>query len=92
MIELYLSHQLWPSDNDSQCSYLHHQILHAISTGKPLPPELHIQCDNAKDLKCAGMFEYVAILIKKKYFKHVLITTLLAGHTHDEIDQMFGCL
>ena len=57
----------------------------------PLPPVLHVHMDNATgDNKNRYVFCFWSLLIAKKIFREVYVTFMLVGHTHDDIDALFG--
>jgi hypothetical protein len=59
--------------------------------GAPLPPILNIQLDNACfDNKNRYVFSFFSLLVHKGVFREVYINFLLVGHTHEDIDTMFG--
>jgi hypothetical protein len=57
----------------------------------PLPPVLNVQLDNAcSDNKNRYVFSFFSLLVQKGVFREVYINFLLVGHTHEDIDAMFG--
>ena len=59
---------------------------------KPLPPILHIQLDNAaSDNKNQFVLCFFSLLVEKCIFQEVHVNVMLVGHTHDDIDALFGC-
>jgi hypothetical protein len=56
-----------------------------------LPPVLNIQLDNAcSDNKNQYVFSFFSLLVHKGVFREVYVNFLLVGHTHEDIDAMFG--
>ena len=56
-----------------------------------LPPVLNIQLDNAySDNKNQYVFSFFSLLVHKRVFCEVYINFLIVGHTHDDIDLLFG--
>ena len=56
-----------------------------------LPPVLVLQLDNASgDNKNRWVFAFCSLLIYKGIFREVYINFLIVGHTHEDIDAMFG--
>jgi len=56
-----------------------------------LPPVLHLQLDNTKkDNKNKKVFSFLAALVKKHIFQKVIVSFLPIGHTHNDVDAMFG--
>jgi len=57
-----------------------------------LPHTLYLQLDNtSKDNKNKKVFSFLASLVKKNIFKRVVVSFLPVGHTHCDIDALFGC-
>ena len=56
-----------------------------------LPPVLNLQLDNASgDNKNRYVFSFCSLLVHKGIFRKVYINFLIVGHTHDNIDALFG--
>jgi hypothetical protein len=56
-----------------------------------LPPVLNMQLDNAcSDNKNRYVFSFFSLLVHKGVFREVYVNFLLVGHTHEDIDAMFG--
>ena len=57
----------------------------------PLPPILNVQMDNAiGDNKNRYVFCFWSLLVAKKIFREVYVNFMIVGHTHDDIDALFG--
>lgn len=57
----------------------------------PFSPVLHIQMDNSwKDNKNRYMFCFWSLLVAKRIVKEVVVSFMMVGHTHDDIDASFG--
>ena len=57
---------------------------------KLLPP-IHIQLNNvASDNKNRFVLSFFSLLVAKCIFQEVHVNFMLVGHTHDEIDALFG--
>ena len=58
---------------------------------KPLLPMLNLQLDNASwDNKNQFVFAFCLLLMYHGVFQEVYINFLIVGHTHDDIDALFG--
>ena len=58
---------------------------------KPLPPTLHVQLDNCwKDNKSRFVKCFWSLLVAKKIVREVIVSYMIVGHTHDDIDASFG--
>ena len=53
---------------------------------------LYLQLDGAGDNKCKTMMAFCAALVHFHVFKRVKVSFLPVGHTHEDIDQLFGRL
>ena len=57
----------------------------------PLPPILNVQMDNAtRDNKNRYVFAFWSLLVAKRIFCKVYVNFMMVGHTHDDIDALFG--
>jgi hypothetical protein len=56
-----------------------------------LLPVLNLQLDNATgNNKKRYVFSFCSLLVHRGVFREVYINFLLVGHTHEDIDAMFG--
>ena len=54
-----------------------------------LPDTLFLQLDNCyRENKNAYLFAFLANLVERKVFKHIYVSYLPVGHTHDLVDQV----
>ena len=57
----------------------------------PLPPILNVQMNNAMgDNKNRFVFYFWSLLVANKIFREVYVNFMIVGHTHDDIDALFG--
>jgi hypothetical protein len=57
-----------------------------------LPRNLYIQMDNtSRENKNYFILRFFAFLVDQGIFEKVQISFLPVGHTHEDVDQMFGC-
>jgi hypothetical protein len=55
------------------------------------PEGLHLTFDNTSgDCKNTGTFRFLGMLVAIGVFCYITVSTLLVGHTHDIVDQMFS--
>jgi ABC-type lipoprotein release transport system permease subunit len=55
------------------------------------PEGLHVTFDNTSgDCKNTGTFRFLGMLVALGVFCYITVSTLLVGHTHDIVDQMFS--
>jgi hypothetical protein len=65
--------------------------LEAPVAAVPLPPVLNLQLDNAtRNNKNHYVFSFCSLLVHRGVFWEVYINFLLVGHTHEDIDALFG--
>ena len=58
---------------------------------RPLPPVLHIQMDNSwRENKNRYVFCFWSLLVARRIVKEVVVSFMIVGHTHDDIDASFG--
>ena len=61
--------------------------------GKPFPKHLVIQSDNTVAQAKNGIVTmFLASLVHLEYFSSATINCLMVGHTHEDIDQLFGLM
>ena len=59
--------------------------------GRPLPPSLNVQMDNAiGDNKNRYVFCFWSLLVAKHIFRKIYVNFMLGDHTHNDIDVLFG--
>jgi hypothetical protein len=76
---------------------VHRTLLKLADTERGLrktwPHTLFVQLDNtSKDNKNRGTFGYFAYLVAAGTFKKVVVSFLPVGHTHEDIDAVFGVI
>ena len=60
---------------------------------KPLPKKLYLQMDNCSGAnKNRFMFAFSHLLISRGVFEEVVLSFLMVGHTHEDIDQLFSVI
>ena len=56
-----------------------------------LPSILNVQMDNAiEDNKNRYVYAYWSLLVAKRIFHEVYVNFMIVGHTHDDLDALFG--
>ena len=72
---------------------VHRTLLKLAQTYKTWPVELYVQLDNtAKDNKNKATLGYFGYLVGSGVFKRVIVSFLPVGHTHEDIDAVFGMI
>ena len=62
-----------------------------IVQATPLPPILNMQMDNATgNNKNRYVYAFWSLLVAKRIFYEVYVNFMIVGHTHDDIDALFG--
>ena len=65
--------------------------LTSAGSHRPLPRVLKLQLDNAPgDNKNRYMFAYLSLLTARQVFEEIIVRFLIVGHTHEDVDVMFG--
>jgi len=81
---------LWPHDPNRTMTVIFDHIREIAET-KPLPPTLYVQGDNCSaDNKNISLFGLFSLLIYHRWFEEIILSFLIPGHTHEDIDQMFS--
>ena len=58
---------------------------------QPLPPLLHIQMDNSsRKNKNRYIFCFWSLLVARRIVKELVVSFMIVGHTHDDINALFG--
>ena len=66
-------------------------IAEVLVPERPLPPILNVQMDSAmNDNKNKFVFYFWSLLVAKRIFCEVYVNFMLVGHTHDDINALFG--
>eukprot|EP01103_Thecamoeba_quadrilineata_P019099 TRINITY_DN75_c0_g1_i3.p1 TRINITY_DN75_c0_g1~~TRINITY_DN75_c0_g1_i3.p1 ORF type:complete len:751 (-),score=109.78 TRINITY_DN75_c0_g1_i3:31-2283(-) len=88
---LYLLLPTWDQQGPNlTLTILFHQLLQMKSEGR-LPKQFFLQLDNCyKENKNKYLFGALAFLVHIGWFDSVQISFLIAGHTHEDVDQLFS--
>lgn len=94
---LYIVHPHVGSGSGSNFTihFLHQTLLHIWQVCQPgdMPPTLHLQMDNCSaDNKNRFVLAYLCFLVQQGIFKEILVSFLIVGHTHEDIDAMFSVI
>ena len=83
----------YPKDANAIISAVYLNIVEYIRDHKEHPAVLWLQLDNCwRENKNRWMPAFMSWLIHMKFFNEVMVSFLLQGHTHIDIDQMFSTL
>ena len=68
-------------------------LVHILSVRGKLPKTMFLQLDNTtKSCKGKYVHGFLAMLVQKGVFDKIVVGFLPVGHTHEDIDQFFGCI
>jgi hypothetical protein len=72
---------------------MHHALAHKVAKDGRLPARLYLQLDNtSKQCKSQYMLGWLGYLIHTDQVRHIVLSFLPVGHTHEDIDQIFSRL
>ena len=63
-----------------------------IDNDVPFPTTLFVQVDGGPENSSKTFYAFMEYLVKEKIFNKIEVTRLPVGHTHEDIDAMFGVL
>lgn len=91
---MYIDFRQIPHDIDSTLSnVLQSVVQHVNDSGTALPPTLLLSFDNTSaENKNRYMLGMCAYLVGARIFEKVKLTFQLVGHTHNEVDGLFGSI
>ena len=55
-------------------------------------PTLYLQLDNCSENKNKVLFGFLSGLVHRQVFEEIYVDFLMAGHTHENIDQFFSII
>lgn len=93
--EYYINLAHYPNDSNYTISLLHHKLCKILQDATRAngvrPSILKVQVDNCwRENKNKYMLAYLSYLIHLKWFKEIEMHSLIQGHTHEDIDQLFS--
>jgi len=68
------------------------RMQHCKETGKTMPDVLFLQIDGGPENTSRAFYGMLDQLVQNKVFKRIEVCRLPVGHTHDDIDALFGVL
>ena len=82
-----------PKDSNTNIEMLSIMLDSVLGKGKQLPQHLHLQLDNtSRENKNQKVFRWCMVLVLRGVFRSVSLNFLRKGHTHEDIDGIFGQL
>jgi hypothetical protein len=93
---LYRSYPFTEGGANLSCEVLLREIerrqQHCIEHKTVMPRKLLIQIDGGPDMTAKSLYGLCEYLVRKDVFDQIDIARLPVGHTHEDIDAMFGVL
>lgn len=91
---IYYHLPTFPQGPNLLCTFLYHQIAQSRSNNQNQGKDiLYLQGDNAyKDVKNTIVFGFLALLVQKRFYNTIILSFLHPGHTHEDVDSLFGTL
>ncbi|KAL5479849.1 hypothetical protein EMCRGX_G023439 [Ephydatia muelleri] len=85
----------WPHDPNLTiqvlCQVIFDHFNNLVTKSQPLPRKLFLQLDNtARENKNRCALSFLSLLVHKGIFEEVELGFLNVGHTHEDVDAMFG--
>ena len=81
----------WPKNINMLLSILHGHLLRCLRSGAPVGRTFFLQLDNtSSENKNHALLSYCGLLVELGYFDRVVVSFLIPGHTHEDIDRFFG--
>ena len=82
-----------PKDSNTNVETISRMIESVFAKGRRLPHHLHLQLDNtSRENKNQKMMRFCMFLVHRGVFRTVSMCFLRKGHTHEDIDGIFGQL
>ena len=90
---VFVNNDQYAQDSNKTISIIFKILSSLQSKIGQLPRKLMLQTDNCvKDLKNQIVLSFYYLLVEKNIFDEVIITSMPVGHTHNDVDWMFGII
>ena len=90
-VSTYLTEADVPKDGNTSIEIFAHTLALLAQKVDIKQLDIQLQCDNAsRELKNNHVFRYAAGLVSAGVVKSVRVSCLRTGHSHEDIDQLFG--
>jgi len=93
---LYMIPPFIPTGTDLALTVIVAEIMkrmqHCLDKDIPFPTTLFLQVDGGSENASKAFYGFMEYLVREKVFKRIEVTRLPVGHTHEDIDAMFGTL
>ena len=90
---VFLNNDQFAQDSNKTISILFHILTSLQARFCSLPRKLMLQTDNCgKDLKNQILLAFYYLLVERDIFEEVTVTSMPVGHTHNDVDWMFGII
>jgi hypothetical protein len=82
----------WKKNTDMVVSVLHaHLRRYLLDDSRPHARVLFVQLDNTTtENKNHMLLAFLSLLVELGYFERIIVSFLVVGHTHEDIDRFFG--
>ncbi|KAL5509184.1 hypothetical protein EMCRGX_G004502 [Ephydatia muelleri] len=92
---VFLDFMQWPHDPNLTiqvlCQVIFDHFNNLVTKSQPLPRKLFLQLDNtARENKNRCVLSFLSLHVHKGIFEEVELGFLMVGHTHEDVDAMFG--
>jgi hypothetical protein len=92
-VHAYTYYETFKQGNNVTIEAIHEALAVKLAKDGALPDTLYLQLDNtSKQCKGRYMIGFLGFLILLGLFKHIVLSFLPVGHTHEDIDQVFSRL
>ena len=92
-LHLGISNPDIPKDSNTNIEIISRSIDAVLTQQNTLPLHLHLQLDNScRENKNQKVFRWAMMLIQKGVFRSITLAFLRKGHTHEDLDGVFGQL
>ena len=90
---IFMNNDQYPQDSNKTITQIHTALEFTQEKLGQLPRKMMIQTDNCcRDLKNQFLLSYFYLLVDLDVFDEILMSNMPIGHTHNNVDHMFGVL
>ena len=91
--KIFLNSDQFAQDSNKTVSQIQDALEFSQERLGKLPRKLLVQTDNcSRDLKNQFVLSYFYLLVERGVFDEILVSHMPIGHTHNDVDHMFGVL
>ena len=90
---IFMNNDQFPQDSNKTITQIHTALVFTQDKLGQLPRKMMVQTDNCcRDLKNQYLLAYFYLLVDLAVFDEILMSNMPIGHTHNNVDHMFGVL